>query len=80
LLFDEWKLNPVIRFSNHPESTKWNIYDSVEQFNGEKLGSVKGYAFEYLYKENFPDSEIEYIIIIIMTVYIIYWEKKLKDF
>ena len=60
LLFDEGRLNPVIRFSNHPESTKWNIYDSVEQFNGEKLGSVKGYAFEYLYKENFPDSEIEY--------------------
>ena len=23
LLLDEGKLNPVIRFSNHPESTKW---------------------------------------------------------
>jgi len=36
------------------------VYDSLEQFNGEKLGCVTGYAFEYLYKENFPDSEIKY--------------------
>ena len=60
ILFEEGKLNPIIRFSNHPESAEWYIYDSVEQFNGAKLGCVTGYAFEYLYKENFPDSEIEY--------------------
>jgi len=60
ILFEEGKLNPIIRFSNHPESAKWYIYDSVDQFNEEKLGCVTGYTFEYLYKENFPDSEIEY--------------------
>ena len=60
LFFDEGKLNPVIRYSNHPDSAKWDIYDSIEQFNGEKLGCVKGYSFEYLYKEKFPKSEIKY--------------------
>ena len=37
-----------------------DLYDSVEQLNGEKLGCITGYAFEYLFKENFPDSEIQY--------------------
>jgi len=60
ILFGEGELNPIIRFSNHPESVEWYIYDSVEQFNGAKLGCVTGYVFEYLYKENFPDSEIKY--------------------
>ena len=60
ILFEEGKLIPIIRYSNHPESAKRSVYDSLEQFNGEKLGCVTGYAFEYLYKENFPDSEIKY--------------------
>lgn len=59
-LLDEGRLNPVIRYANRPESTKWTIYDSPEQLNGEKLGCLKNYSFEYLYKERFPDSEVTY--------------------
>ena len=60
LLFEESSLNPIIRYSNHPDSTIWDIYDSIEQFNGEKLGCLNKYSFEYLYKEKFPDSEVTY--------------------
>ena len=59
-LFGEGTLNPVIRYSSHPDSTNWYIYDSLEHFNGEKLGCANGYSFEYLYKEKFPDSQIDY--------------------
>ena len=60
LFFGNNTLNPVIRYSNFKESTDWVIYDSLEQLNGEKLGCLKEYSFEYLYKEKFPDSEIAY--------------------
>ena len=54
-------LNAIIRYSNSPESATWTtIYDKVEDFDGEVLGCLKGYSFEYLYKEKFPKSEIVY--------------------
>ena len=59
-IFGEGQLNPVIRFSNHPESTNWAIYDSPEQINGVNLGCLNDYSFEYLYKKRFPDSEVTY--------------------
>ena len=52
---------PMIRFSNHPDSiTNIQIYDSIEQFNGAPLGCIKDYAYENLYKEKFPESDITY--------------------
>ena len=59
-IFGEGQLNPVIRFSNHPESTNWAIYDSPEQINGVNLGCLNDYSFEYLYKKRFPDSKVTY--------------------
>ena len=51
----------MIRFSNHPDSiTNIQIYDSIEQFNGAPLGCIKDYAYENLYKEKFPESDITY--------------------
>ena len=60
ILFDEGRLNPVIRYLNHPYSTKWNLYESIVQFDGEKLGCLNSSFFEYLYKEKFPKSEVKY--------------------
>ncbi len=54
-------LNAIIRYSNSPESATWTtIYDKVEDFDGQVLGCLNGYSFEYLYKEKFPKSEIVY--------------------
>ena len=53
-------MNPIIRYSSHPNSTIWNIYDSPEQFDGEPLGCINNYSFEYLYKEKFPNSKVDY--------------------
>lgn len=60
LIFDEFPLNPIIRYSSHPNSTIWDIYDSPEQFDGEPLGCINNYSFEYLYKEKFPNSKVDY--------------------
>ena len=50
-----------INVTSFPESATWTtIYDKVEDFDGEVLGCLKGYSFEYLYKEKFPKSEIVY--------------------
>ena len=59
-IFDELPLNPIIRFSNYPDSTIWSIYESPKEFDGEILGCLNKYSFEYLYKENFPNSNVKY--------------------
>ena len=53
-------LSPIIRYSSHPDSATWDIFDSPEQFDGQTLGCLNEYAFEYLYEEKYPNSEIIY--------------------
>ena len=52
-------LNPIIRYSSYPESTIWSIYESPKDLDGEVLGCLKNYSFEYLYDENFPNSDVK---------------------
>ena len=52
----------VVRYENLDESAEWSgFYDSVKQFNGEKLGIFTDSAYEELTEENFPDSEFVYL-------------------
>ena len=60
LIFGSQPLNPIIRYSSHPDSTTWEIFESPEQFNGQTLGCLNKYSFEYLYKEKYPNSEVKY--------------------
>ena len=55
----EIALNPIIRYSSYPESTIWSIYESPKDLDGEVLGCLKNYSFEYLYDENFPNSDVK---------------------
>ena len=48
----------MIRYSNSENSTKWTIYDKIEDFNGETLACYHGYSFEYLFEEKFPKSTV----------------------
>ena len=59
-IFSSQPMNPIIRYSSHPDSATWSIFDSPEQFDGEPLGCLNQYSFEYLYKEKFPNSKVEY--------------------
>ena len=59
-IFNELTVNPIIRYSSHPNSTTWDIYESPEQLDGEPLGCLNDYSFEYLYKEIFPNSKVGY--------------------
>ena len=60
LSLSESKIVPIIRYSNHPNSISWDIYDSIEQIDGKPLGCLKGYSFQNVYKEKFSNSEITY--------------------
>ena len=68
-------LNAIIRYSNSPKSAKWTIYDKVEDFDGEDLGCLNGYSFEYLYKEKFPKSNVVYKIKNFDLLYILLMEE-----
>ena len=59
-IFGEEPINHNIRFSNHFNSIIWNIYESPIQYDGEPLGCLKEYSFEFLYKENLPNSKVKY--------------------
>ena len=52
--------NAVVRYSNLADSAKWEIINKPEDLNGDVLACIKGYSFEYLYNERFPESEIKY--------------------
>ena len=51
--------NAVVRYSNLADSAKWEIINKPEDLNGDVLACLKGYSFEYLYNERFPESEIK---------------------
>ena len=53
LTLDKGKLNPIIRYSNHPDSTEWKLFDSLELFNGQISGSINGYSLIIYIKKNF---------------------------
>ena len=49
----------IVRYSNLPGSHDWNdLYGSVEELNGVKLGLETGTFFGELFTEYFPNSEI----------------------
>ena len=54
----EIEIKVLIRYSNSELSTKWTIYDKIEDFNGKTLACYHGYSFEYLFKEKFPKSPV----------------------
>ncbi len=54
----ELEMKVMVRYSNTKNSTKWAIYDKIEDFNGETLACYHGYSFEYLFKEKFPKSPV----------------------
>ena len=53
-------INLFVRYSNLPESHTWTtLYDSFQEFNGEKLGLQTGTFFDELINKYFPKSKIE---------------------
>ena len=52
--------NLIVRYSDLAESAEWEIINEAEQLNGDDLGCLNKYSFEYLYEEKFPDSKIKY--------------------
>ena len=54
----ELEMKVMVRYSNTNNSTKWAIYDKIEDFNGETLACYHGYSFEYLFEEKFPKSTV----------------------
>lgn len=51
-------INLIVRFGNLPESIKWTgLYSSIEEFNGEKIGIVKGSYYDILTQKYFNKSE-----------------------
>lgn len=54
------EIKPTIRYSNHPNSPEWKMFDAPKQFDGEDLGCLEGYSFEYLYNDNFPNAKLTY--------------------
>ena len=51
----------ILRYENLPESNEWKgFYESVKEYDGEKLGILLDSSFEDLTKENFPKSEYIY--------------------
>ena len=54
----ELEMKVMVRYSNTKNSTKWAIYDKIEDFNGETLACYHGYSFEYLFEEKFPKSTV----------------------
>ena len=52
-------INAVVRYGNLPESEKWTtLYSSIAEFNGEKIGLVKGSIYESLTNDTFDNSKI----------------------
>ena len=52
-------INLVVRYSNLPEALEWTtLYSSIEEFNGEKLGTQSGTFFDELLSKYFADSKI----------------------
>ena len=54
----ELEMKVMIRYSNSENSTKWTIYDKIEDFNGDTLACYHGFSFEFLFKEKFPKSPV----------------------
>ena len=51
-------INLVVRYSNLPESVNIEmLYDSIEDFNGQKLGLEAGTFYDELSSKYFPDSK-----------------------
>lgn len=54
-------ISMLVRFLNLEESIDWTtLYGSIEEFNGEKLGIVKGSFYDTLSENYFPDSDFVY--------------------
>ena len=52
-------INLIVRYANLPESLEWTtLYNSIEEFNGEKIGSQTGTILEELTSKYLPKSEI----------------------
>ena len=47
----------LVRYGNLPESIDWYLYDGIEQFNGDKIGIVKGSYYYTLSEKYFYESE-----------------------
>ena len=48
----------LVRFGNLPESIKWTtLYDGIEEFNGDKIGIMKGAYYDTLTQKYFNESE-----------------------
>ena len=51
-------INLLVRFGNLPESIKWTtLYDGIEEFNGDKIGIMKGAYYDTLTQKYFNESE-----------------------
>ena len=51
----------IVRTENLPKSNQWKgFYESVKEYDGDKLGILLDSSFEDLTKENFPKSEYVY--------------------
>ena len=52
-------VNYVVRYENLPESAEWaNLYGSVDEFDGAKLGYLNGSFYTDITKTKFPKSEL----------------------
>ena len=47
----------LVRYGNLPESIDWYLYDGIEQFNGDKIGIIKGSYYYTLSEKYFNESE-----------------------
>ena len=51
-------INLIVRYGNIPESVKWTtLYNSVKEFDGEKIGIQEGTFYDTLSKETLPNAE-----------------------
>ena len=55
----EYYISQIIRYSNHPDSNEWIIYDSSEKIDGQALGCLKIILLN-TQKKKFPNSDVGY--------------------